>query len=67
MRNKLKVLRVINGLTQQQMAEKTGVSVSTYSLIEQGKRRGSQEFWLKLQKEFDLKDGEVWQLQTVTI
>lgn len=67
MRNELKVLRVRNGLTQQQIAEKLSVSVSTYNLIEQGKRRGSQEFWLKLQKEFNLKDGEVWQLQTVTI
>ena len=67
MRNELKVLRVRNGLTQQQMAEKTGVGITTYNLIEQGKRRGSQEFWLKLQKEFDLKDSEVWKLQTVTI
>ena len=67
MRNELKVLRVRHGLTQQQMAEKTGVGITTYNLIEQGKRRGSQEFWLKLQKEFNLKDGEVWQLQTVTI
>ena len=66
-RIELKSLRVRNDLTQPQMAKKTGVSLSTYNLIEQGKRRGSQEFWLNLQKEFDLKDGEVWKLQTVTI
>lgn len=67
MRNELKVLRVRNNLTQPQMAERCSVSTATYNLIEQGKRRGSQQFWLNLQREFELKDGEVWQLQTVTI
>lgn len=67
MRNELKVLRVRNGLTQQQMAEKLSVSVSTYNLIEQGKRRGSQEFWLKLQQLFNLGGEEVWNLQNPQI
>lgn len=66
-RNELKALRALNNLTQPQMAERCGVSTSTYNLIEQGKRRGSQQFWLTLQREFKLKDGEVWKLQTVTI
>lgn len=66
-RNELKVLRVRHNLTQPQMAERCGVSLTTYNFIEQGKRRGSQQFWLTLQREFKLKDGEVWQLQVVTI
>ena len=66
-RNELKVLRVRNNLTQPLMAEKLGVSKSTYNLIEQGKRRGSAEFWLTLQKEFNLKDSEVWKLQNPQI
>ena len=64
MRHELKVFRVTQNLTQQQMAEKTGVSVSTYNLIENGARRGSQTFWLTLQKEFNLDGGKVWELQS---
>ena len=64
MRLELKVFRFKNNLTQQQVAEKTGVSVSTYNLIENGSRRGSQTFWLTLQKEFNLDDGYIWQLQS---
>ena len=66
-RNELKVLRVRNGLTQPVIAEKLGVSLSTYNLIEQGKRRGSAEFWLKLQSEFNLTHSEVWKLQNPQI
>ena len=64
MRLELKVFRMKQKLNQEQMAEKLGVSISTYNLIENGKRRGSQEFWLKLQSEFNLEGGEVWKLQT---
>lgn len=66
-RHELKMLRVKNRLTQQQLADKLGVSVSTYNLIEAGKRRGSQKFWEQLQREFNLEGGEVWELQSTTI
>lgn len=66
-RQALKVFRVTHNLTQQQLADKMGVSLSTYNLIESGKRRGSQEFWVKLQKEFNLDGGKVWELQSTTI
>lgn len=62
MRTNLKVLRVKHQLTQAQLAEKVGVSYATYNLIEQGKRKGSVEFWGKLQKAFNLTDAEMWQL-----
>ena len=60
---KLKIWRMKQRVTQQEMAERTGVSLSTYNLIENGTRRGSHEFWLNLQREFYLDDGEVWRLQ----
>ena len=63
-RHDLKVLRIKHNLTQQQLADQLGVSVSTYNLIEGGKRRGSQVFWLNLQKRFNLTVVEVWDLQT---
>lgn len=63
MRTELKVLRTKNHLTQMEIAEKLGISYSTYNLIENGKRRGSNNFWLTLQKVFKLEDGEVWKMQ----
>jgi len=62
-RHHLKVFRVTHNLTQQQLADKLGVSVSTYNLIENGTRRGSEKFWEKLQKDFNLDGGKVWELQ----
>lgn len=59
----LKIERVKNNLTQQQLAEKLGVSVGTYNLIENGKRRGSISFWNNIQKEFKLSGEEMWKLQ----
>lgn len=67
MRLALKTFRVSKNLTQQQMAEKLGVSVSTYCLIEKGERRGSAELWQRLQKVFNLDGGTVWALQNETI
>lgn len=66
-RQALKLFRITHNLTQREMATKLNVSLSTYNLIEQGKRRGSQEFWLKLQQEFNLDGGKVWEFQSTTI
>lgn len=62
MRTELKVLRVKNNLTQKDIATKLGISYPTYNLIEQGKRKGSTDFWRKMQKLFNLSDAEMWQL-----
>lgn len=57
-------LRYQNGrMSQSEMAEKIGISVGAYSLIERGKRVGSRKTWLKIQTLFNLKDDEVWRLQ----
>ena len=60
MRNKsLYVLRCKNELNQTDMAKKLGVCVSMYSLIERFKRKGSKEFWKRLQDEFGLSNDEI--------
>ena len=64
MRTGLKILRVKQHLTQAEVAAKLGVSFATYNLVEQGKRKGSEEFWLKLQAAFNLTDAEMWKLYT---
>lgn len=64
MKNKeLIKLRVDHDLTQTQMATICGVSVSTYSLIENGKRRGSKKFWQTLQAHFNLDGEQMWKLE----
>ncbi|MBQ6447107.1 MAG: helix-turn-helix transcriptional regulator [Bacillus sp. (in: Bacteria)] len=61
----LRDVRYKNGdLTQKEMADKIGISVGAYSLIESGKRVGSTKTWLKIQELFNLTDEEVWRLQT---
>ena len=61
-RRNLKVFRVKSGLTQSEMAAKIGVSRSTYSEVESGKRMCSNVFMDKLQAAFNIPDNEMWYL-----
>ena len=51
MRKNLQLLRIENDLTQEQMAERLGVTRTTYCNIENGKSGGRSEFWLTLKSE----------------
>lgn len=62
MRTALKVFRVRNNMTQDDFAEKLGISRGCYSLIEQGKRNGTLEFWNKFYKTFNVPANEMWDL-----
>lgn len=62
MRTELKVLRVKNHLTQDEMAKKIGVTRVNYSAIEQGRNGGSLDFWDKLQTAFNIPDEEMYAL-----
>lgn len=48
MENKIKISRVEAGLTQQQLAEKTGVTRQTISLIEKGKYNPTLKLCLEI-------------------
>lgn len=68
MKNKeLIKLRVDHDLTQTDMANICEVSVGTYNLIENGKRRGSKAVWHKIQAHFDLGGEQMWKLQNPEI
>ena len=68
MKNKALIkLRVDHDLTQTDMAEICEVSVSTYSLIENGKRRGSKKVWQRMQANFKLDGEQMWKLQNPEI
>lgn len=59
MRNGLKDYRKAQGLTQQGMADKIGVSRQTYNYVECGSRNGTMPFWYKLQRAFDIPDNKL--------
>jgi len=63
MRKNLKIFRVQNDLSQQEMSERIGVTRATYSAVEKGIREGRRTFWSKLQQAFNIPDGEMWALQ----
>lgn len=62
MRTNLKVFRVKQNMTQDDFAEKLGISRSCYALIEKGKRNGTLEFWNKIHKVFNVPTDEMWDL-----
>lgn len=59
---KMKILRINNHMTQSDVAEKIGISLSLYNLIENGKRVGTLQTWEKIQKLFSLNDKEMLSL-----
>lgn len=64
-RRNLTVLRAKHGLTRQGMADRIGVSRSSYSDIENGKRGCSQSFLDKLQVAFEIPDADMWELTKI--
>lgn len=49
MREKLKKARTDAGMTQQEMADRLGISLVYYQKIEQGSRTGDFEIWDSLE------------------
>lgn len=63
MKNNIKVQRAIHNLTQQDLAEKIGVSRQTINALEAGKYVPSTVLALKLAKLFDKSVNEIFQLE----
>ena len=60
----LRKLRFLNGeVTQQELAEKVGVTRQTIAAIEKGKYSPSLELAFLLAKEFDLTVNDVFQFE----
>ena len=58
-RHNLYLFRCDKKLNQLEMAKRCGVSRTTYSNIEKGKRDGSIKFWNALQNEFNIRDSDL--------
>lgn len=54
MRNNLKNARKAANMTQQQVADKVGISLRYYQNIEQGSRTGDFEIWDSLEDLFNI-------------
>lgn len=63
MKNNIKVERARNNITQQELAEKIGVSRQTINSIEAGKYIPSTVLALKIAKIFNLSIEEIFELE----
>ncbi len=63
MRNNIKVQRAIHNLTQQDLADKIGVSRQTINALEAGKYVPSTVLALKLAKLFEKTVNEIFHLE----
>ncbi|MDR5589891.1 helix-turn-helix transcriptional regulator [Christiangramia sp. SM2212] len=61
MKNRLKVLRAENDMTQAQLADETGVSRQTINAIEKGKFDPSLPLAFRFSKLFNLKIEEIFE------
>lgn len=61
-RTALKNFRVNKNMTQEEFAEKMGVSRSCYQNIESGIRNGKLSFWLQLQAAFNIPTAAMWEI-----
>ncbi len=59
MRKNLKEARQKAGMTQQQVADKIGISLRYYQNLEQGSRTGDFEIWDNLEDLFNLHQREL--------
>lgn len=59
----LKQFRIGLVLTQQEMADKLGISRIKYIAIENGQRNGTYDFWSTFQNVFEVPDEKMWKLQ----
>ena len=62
-RLKLKLLRVKLGYTQEEMANKCGIKRNTYSSIEKGTGKGSEDFWFNVMKVGELNPNQLFEIQ----
>ena len=63
MRNKIKIERAIHDLTQEELAQKIGVSRQTINSIEKNRYVPSTVLSLKLSKIFDKNVNEIFELE----
>jgi len=63
MKNNIRVERARQRLTQQDLAERTGVSRQTINAIEQGKFNPSTVLALKMSEVFGIPVNEIFQLE----
>lgn len=64
-RTNLKIFRVKQHLTTEEMANRIGCIRPTYSAIENGKREGRKTFWHDLKIAFGLTDNEIVDLMKI--
>lgn len=62
MRTNLKVFRVKQNMSQEEIARKIGYTRAAYAAIEAGTREGKQAFWKSFQNAFKIPDSDMWEM-----
>lgn len=65
MRTQLKIFRILQRMSQGEMAEKLGYVRAYYGHVERGFQEGSAEFWARLQAAFKLTDEQIKELKKI--
>lgn len=65
MRKNLKEARQAAGMTQQQVAERLGITLRSYQRIESGEMLGSIRVWDELEEFFDIYQKKLRQVHEV--
>ena len=63
MRTNLKVFRIMQKLTQHDMAARLGYERAYYGHVERGFQDGSAAFWERMQNAFELTDKKIQELR----
>lgn len=67
MRDTLKFKRLLKGLTQKDVAEKIGVSVQFYSMLEKGQRGATDRVWAAIKDTVGLTDIQLARIKKESI
>lgn len=62
MQSKFKEFRENLGITQLEMSRSVNYSLAYIKKIEAGERKGSIDFWKKLQKVYNVDNNKIWGL-----
>lgn len=65
MKNKVKIHRTLQGITQEELAQKVGVSRQTINAMESGKYVPSTVLALKIAKCFQVRVEDLFQLEEI--
>lgn len=63
MRNRLKIIRLKNNLTHEEIAKKVGINRATYTNIELGRKNPSLDVAIKIKRELNYENDDIFLIE----